>query len=234
MNKGIIITGGTKGIGRAIVNLYADKGYEIFTCARSEADLEVLKLEMQKTHPGIKILSHVADVSDKQSVDDLVSFVKSSGINVDVLVNNAGVFIPGETLHEEEGTLEKMMETNLYSAYRITRGLLTNIIESKGHVFNMCSVASFMAYPNGGSYSISKFALLGYTKVLREEMKEKGVRVTAVMPGATYTSSWEGAGLPEERFMKATDVAHAIWSANSLSDHSVVEDIVIRPLLGDI
>ena len=120
-------------------------------------------------------------------------------------------------------------------AYNMTRGLIKGMKKAKsGHVFNICSTASFMAYVNGGSYCISKFALLGMTKVLREEMKEYGVRVTAVMPGATYTASWEGAGLPKDRFMRSKDVASAIWNAYEMSDRTVIEEIIMRPQLGDI
>jgi short-subunit dehydrogenase len=104
----------------------------------------------------------------------------------------------------------------------------------QGHVFNICSIASIKAYPNGGSYAISKFALLGFTKVLREELKEDGIRVTAVLPGATRTSSWDAVPLPEERFMKPEDVADAVFGAYSLSPRSVVEEVLIRPQLGDI
>ena len=98
----------------------------------------------------------------------------------------------------------------------------------------MCSVASIAAYPNGGSYSISKFALYGMSKVLREELKPHGIRVVSVLPGATLTASWTGTDLPPDRFMKPEDVADAVWGAYSLSRNSVVEDIVIRPQLGDI
>jgi hypothetical protein len=98
----------------------------------------------------------------------------------------------------------------------------------------MCSIASFTAYKNGGSYAITKFALLGFSKSLREELKESGIRVTAVMPGATLTSSWEGVELPEERFMKPEDVAEVIFNAYFISERSVVEEIIIRPQLGDI
>jgi short-subunit dehydrogenase len=98
----------------------------------------------------------------------------------------------------------------------------------------MCSIASIKAYPNGGSYAISKFALLGFSKVLREELKEFNVRVTAVLPGATRTASWDGVDLPEDRFMRAEDVAETVFSAYSLSERSVVEEIIIRPQLGDI
>jgi len=103
-----------------------------------------------------------------------------------------------------------------------------------GHIFNICSIASIMAYANGGSYSISKFAMLGFNKVLREEMKPHGIRVTAVLPGATLTPSWDGADLPASRLMKPEDVADAVMGAYLLSKNSVVEEILIRPQEGDI
>jgi NAD(P)-dependent dehydrogenase (short-subunit alcohol dehydrogenase family) len=91
-----------------------------------------------------------------------------------------------------------------------------------------------MAYPNGGSYAISKFALLGFSRCLRAELKEYGIRVTAVMPGATLTDSWAGTSYPNDRFMPPEDVAEMVFSAYSLSTRSVVEDIIIRPQLGDL
>ena len=98
----------------------------------------------------------------------------------------------------------------------------------------MCSVASIKAYPNGGSYAISKFALLGFTKCLREELKDKGVKVTAILPGATWSDSWAGVDLPQERLMPASDIADIIWGTYVLSDVAVVEELLIRPQLGDL
>ena len=103
-----------------------------------------------------------------------------------------------------------------------------------GDIFNICSVAGLKAYPNGGSYSISKFAMHGLSLGLREELKSHGIRVTAVHPGATYTASWEGVDLPEDRFIQASDVADLIWSVSQLSRSTVIEELVIRPQLGDI
>jgi short-subunit dehydrogenase len=103
-----------------------------------------------------------------------------------------------------------------------------------GMVLNVCSTASIAAYPNGGSYSIAKHALYGFSRNLREEMKPHGVRVVALLPGATLTDSWAGVPLQEARLMPAEDVADAAWMAWALSARSVVEDIVLRPQLGDI
>jgi short-subunit dehydrogenase len=128
-----------------------------------------------------------------------------------------------------------MLAVNLLSAYDVTRALLPNFISQRqGHIFTVCSTASLMAYPNGGSYGIAKFALLGFTKTLREELKTQGVRVTAVLPGATLTRSWEGVGEDPQRFIRPEDVAEAVFSAFSLSPQAVVEEILIRPQLGDL
>jgi short-subunit dehydrogenase len=109
------------------------------------------------------------------------------------------------------------------------------MIERKsGHIFSIGSIAGLTAYANGGSYAISKWAMLGFTKCLREELKNYNIKVTSVLPGATYTASWEGVDIPEERFMKAADVAESVWGAYNLSPYSVVEEIVIRPQLGDL
>ncbi len=234
MKKAIAVTGGTKGIGRAIINLFADKGFDIITCSRSKADLEGLKAEIMVKNPGVVLEGVEADLSGKEGVDVFVQFARTHAAELKILINNSGMFLPGQVHTEEEGVFEQMLATNVGSAYHITRGLIHHIINNKGHIFNMCSTASITPYINGGSYCIAKYALLGMTKVLREEMKDQGVRVTAILPGATMTSSWAETDLPEERFMRPEDVAHAIWGAYAMSDRTVVEEIVMRPQLGDI
>jgi short-subunit dehydrogenase len=231
----IIITGATKGIGKAIADKFAAQGFNLAICSRHQDDLKLFKAEMQSKYPGIEVLTKVADMRKKKDVLAFADFIKKNEWEIDVLVNNAGVFIPGEISQEEDGALELMMETNLYSAYHLTRALLPVMLQKgSGHIFNMCSIASLIAYPNGGSYSISKFALLGFSKVLREELKTKGIKVTSIMPGATWSASWAGVDLPESRLMQADDIAIAVWSAWTMSPSAVVEDIVVRPQLGDL
>ncbi len=235
MNKLIVVTGGSKGIGRSIIEKFAGEGFDIATCSRDNLQLEKLKAAINKSFPSVEIFTKKSDLSDKAQVRQFCEFVLGLGRDVDVLVNNAGYFVGGELISEADGTLESMINANLYSAYNTTRGLIKPMIEKKGgHIFNMCSIASFMAYPNGGSYAISKFALLGFSKCLRAELYETGIRVTAVMPGATLTESWAGTNLPAERFMKPEDIAETIFSVYSLSGRSVVEEIIIRPQLGDL
>jgi short-subunit dehydrogenase len=235
MNPLLIVTGGTKGIGKAVIERFMEEGFDVITCARNEVDLFSLQNEMKTRFPFSNLFYKRSDLSLRQDTIDFISFIHSTQRSVAVLVNNTGVFIPGQVHNETEGTLEKTIETNLYSAYHLTRGIIDGMMKHKrGHIFTICSTASIVAYPNGGSYCISKFALYGMTKVLREEMKPYNVKVTAVLPGATLTDSWKETDLPQERFIASKDVADAIWSAYSLSSRAVVEEILIRPQLGDL
>jgi len=230
-----IITGASKGIGRAISCLMAEKGFDLIVCARCKKGLQDLENEIKQINPEVKVHSLQADLSTREGVDEFGAFCLSICNTIDLLINNAGIFIPGEVHKEEPGLLEKLMNTNLYSAYHLTRILMPKmILDQHGHIFNMCSVASLQAYPNGGSYSISKFALLGLTRVLREELKDKGIKVTAIIPGATWSDSWQGVELPESRLMQARDIALSVWYASQLSPQAVVEEIIIRPQLGDL
>jgi short-subunit dehydrogenase len=234
MGKLVVVTGATKGIGRAIVQRFAKEGYDIVGCARSEADLMILK-EVIEGQYNVTVDVHATDMSNKEEVLAFGTFIRNLAGQVEVVVNNAGIFIPGLIIDEKDGALEQMIQTNLYSAYHLTRSLVDDMMsQKKGHIFNMCSTASIMPHENGGSYCISKYALLGMTKVLREELKLHNIRVTAILPGPTYTASWEGVDLPEERFIKADDVANAVWGAYAMSESTVIEEILIRPQLGDL
>lgn len=235
MRKLVVVTGGSKGIGRAIIEKFIEHGFDAVTCSRKQTHLDELQTSLVKAHPDATIHSIAADLSVTDEVRKFCQFVKQLDRPIDVLVNNAGFFVPGELVSEPDDTLSRMIDANLYSAYHTTRGLMPRIRRGEGsYIFNLCSIASFMAYRNGGSYAISKFALLGFSKCLREELKLEGIRVSAVMPGATFTDSWSGSSLPEERFVKAEDVADAVYASYLLSPRAVVEEIIIRPQLGDI
>ncbi len=235
MDSIVIVSSGTKGIGKATVERFMAGGFDVVTCARNEEALKELQHEFQAKYPGRQLFVKATDMAVKAEVEAFLTFIASLNRPVEVVVNNTGLYALGKIHEAAEGTLEKMMEINLYSAFYLTKGLVEGMIErKKGHIFAMCSTASIIPYPNSGAYCISKFALLGMTKVLREELKHKGIRVTAVLPGATFTSSWEGVELPPERFIKVEDVSEAIWSAFQLSAGAVVEEILIRPQLGDI
>jgi len=214
---------------------FAAGGYDLYLCSRDGSKLAATVAELSARYPGIAVRSYSTDMGDKAQVAAFADWIASAGAAADILVNNAGQFIPGSVHNEPEGTLETLMAVNLYSAYHLTRRLLPAMMARRsGHIFNICSVASIKAYPNGGAYSISKYALAGFSANLREEMKPHGIKVTAVYPGAAYTDSWASSGVDAQRLMTAADVAEMVFSASRLSPSAAVEEILMRPQLGDL
>ncbi len=230
-----VITGATQGIGKAIAGKLLAQGCSIAICARNKEKLALLAEEWSAQYPEAQIIAHSADLSDKIETENFGKVVLQAFPTIDFLVNNAGAFLPGEICDEPEGRLETLMGVNVYSAYHLTRAIAPAMKKAgSGHIFNMCSVASLKAYPNGGSYSITKYALLGFSDNLREELKPFNIKVTAICPGATYTPSWEGSGVTTERIMEADDVANMLWASANLSLQANVETIVMRPVKGDL
>ncbi|MET0392267.1 MAG: SDR family oxidoreductase [Chitinophagaceae bacterium] len=231
----IVITGASRGIGKAIADTFAANGHDLFLVSRSHKALYTAMEDLVNRYPGVGIKARPFDLADRQQAKDCGQWVLDQGSVPDVLVNNAGSFEPGNVHDEQEGVLEAQLATNLYSAYHLTRALLPRMMEQRsGHVFNLCSIASLQAYPGGGAYSISKFALAGFSKNLRHELKPHGIKVTAVYPGAVYTDSWSGSGVDPHRIMEAADIAAMIHAASQLSPQACPEEIVLRPQLGDL
>ena len=230
-----VITGASKGIGKAIAEKLAREGFNIAICARNSDTLAQAVADIRAQNTQVEVFSISADMSKKEDVLAFAAKVKSFFPVIDILVNNAGVFVPGRLDEQEDGLLESMMAANVYSAYHLTRQLLPAMKAiRKGHIFNLCSTASYTSYPNGGAYSITKFALLGFSRNLREELKPHNVKVTSLSPGPTWTASWDGFDGPPDRLMEAGDVANLLWAAYTLSAQAVVEEVIMRPMLGDI
>ncbi|MBS1578390.1 MAG: SDR family NAD(P)-dependent oxidoreductase [Bacteroidetes bacterium] len=230
----VVITGASKGLGKAFAEQFAANNI-LLLCARNETVLNATAAGIKNKIPSTTIYTKAVDLSVKEDVIAFAKWCLQFGAP-DILINNAGNFIQGSVYNEPDGVLEEMLNINLMSAYYLSKTLLPNIIantkNNNKHIFNICSIASLQAYANGGSYSISKFALLGFSKNLREELKPFNIKVTAVMPGAVYTDSW--AGIDENRIMQTSDIAKLVYTASQLSPQACVEDIVIRPQLGDL
>ncbi len=230
----VIITGASKGIGRAIAEQFAAEGHHLYLCGRNAQTLNDTVQDLQSNYPHASIHAMAVDMAVAAEAVQFGAWCLGFGVP-DIVINNAGQFIPGSIKDEKEGVLETMMQVNVYSAYHLTKALLPAMITAKkGHIFNICSIASLHAYANGGSYSISKFALFGFSKNLREELKPEGIKVTAVCPGATLSASWDGFEVDHNRIMEANDIAKMIYASTQLSPQAVVEDIVMRPLYGDL
>ncbi len=228
----IIVTGASRGIGKAIAERFAIKGNTLILTARNETLLRNNAAGLETS--GASVHFYAADLAIQPEAEAFGKWCLQQCIP-DILVNNAGNFLPGSIHDEAAGTLETMINVNLYGAYHLTRALLPSMMKKKsGHIFNMCSIAALKAYENGGSYSISKFALSGFSKNLREELKSYNIKVTAVYPGAVYTDSWAGSGIDPRRIMEAKDIAEMVYAAAQLSPQACVEEIVLRPQLGDL
>lgn len=230
----IVITGASRGIGKAIALKFAKDANTLLLCARTKETLEKTANEIREAYPQSKVYIYTADLAVKDEVIAFGEFCLQHGIP-DILVNNAGYYLPGNCIDEPNETLDSMLQANLYSAYHLTRILVPQMINQKsGHIFNMCSIASLKAYKGGGGYSISKFALNGFSQNLRQELIPYGIKVTAVFPGAVMTDTWGGFDNSQNRIMEADDIAEMIYAATKLTKQAVVEEITLRPQLGDL
>lgn len=231
MKPSVLITGATKGIGRAIASRFAQGAGELHLVARNEQALQALQSELE--HSELRVRVYACDLSIAEAVSTLVESVRDAASNLDVLIHNAGVYLPGLLLDEPDGNLDYMMRLNVLSNYQLTRGLLS-LIPRGGQVFHMASVASRKMFINKPSYSITKHAQLTLTEALRHELRPRNIRVTTVMPGPTWSASWDGVDLPEERLLDPKYIADLMWHAYKLPPEVSLEELVIQPQLGDL
>lgn len=230
----VLVTGASRGIGSAIARKFASQGFHLILIARDRKALANLKKDLEQE---FKIECHIyaADLSNAEGLQQTLAGISAMHKRIDVLVNNAGIYEPGQVSTQSEQELKRMLEVNLFAAWRVSQWAIPLLQKGKKPlIINIGSIAGLNAYPNGGAYSVSKYALNGYTKNLREELKEQGIRVTVLNPGATWSSSWEGVRLPKSRLMPAEDIAEACAFCYQLSPSTVVEEMTIRPLLGDV
>ncbi len=230
----IVITGASQGIGRAIALAFAaEPESRLVLMARNEEKLEAVAEECAEA--GGDAVVFPCDVTDDDALADCAQAVLTEWGAPDVVVNNAGQFEPGSSLEMTPQVFRDQIEANLTSAFLVTRAFLPSMVErGTGHVFYMASIASVLPYPRGIGYGAGKHGMLGLARTVREEMKEKGIRVTTILPGPTYTDSWSASGISEDRFMPPEDVATMVLQAFRLSERTVVEEIVMRPQLGDL
>ncbi len=230
-----IVTGASKGIGRSISHALAKSNYNLVCSARTQQDLTILHDNLKSSCPHSKIIVSSRDLAIREQAIELGKFSLEVLDSIDVLVNNLGVYTPTLMTEESDDAFTKHMNTNFYSAFYLTRTLLPHFIErNKGSIVNICSVECHNPKPNMGSYSVSKSVLYTWSKVLRQELKETGIRVINISPGITMTDSWRGTDLSADRFLDPDDVAQAVIMSLGLNSNSVIEDIIMRPQKGDL
>lgn len=235
MSKKAVITGATKGIGRAVAEKFCGQGYDLAVCSRNETDLVNLKNELEAKYPSQEVWILPCDVTKKEDIIVWCERLQQHWDQFDILFNNAGIFLPGTILTEPEESLMLQMQTNVFCAYYFTRLLYPLLKKNEnGHIFNLCSIASKKAYANGGAYAMSKFAIYGFSQCLREELKPTSIKVTSVLPGATWSDSWTTSSFGPDDMIQAEDIAELLWTCSQLSKQAVVEEILVRPQGGDL
>lgn len=238
-----VVTGASRGIGFEIALLFAREGASVVITGRNAKTLaqSARKLDSQaaKTQSSAKrgsgqVMAEVCDVRDPESVSSLFEAVRRHFGRVDILVNNAGITQP--MLSVEETTLEiwrDVIDTNLTGIFLCTRSALP-LIRQGGTIVNIISAAAKQAFPKYAAYTAAKQGALGFTLVLREELIPRGIRVVALIPGATDTALWEQLwpDAPRKRMMSAASVAQAVLCAVSLPAGANVSELVISPIGG--
>ncbi len=232
----VVITGASQGIGAAIARVFAAElpGVRLALVARSERNLRAVARACLKL--GARAAEvFPCDTTDEAAVAAMAATVtKRLGVP-DVLVNNAGKFFGAPFLELKTADFDAQIAVNLRSIFLVSKAFMPGMVKRRrGDVFNMSSIAGQRAYPNGSAYCAAKFAVTGLTKCMRSELKKLGVRVVSIHPGATFTPSWDGTGIPAERMMPAEDIARAILAVHRLSRRTVVEEITLRPQEGDV
>jgi NAD(P)-dependent dehydrogenase (short-subunit alcohol dehydrogenase family) len=230
----VVVTGASQGIGRAVAIAFAEEpGARLALISRNTDAMEETAAACRDRGGEARLFP--CDVTDEAAVERTARDIGEWMGDVDVLVNNAGAFTPGPLVDTTPAAFREQIDANLTSSFLVTRAFLPGMLAAgRGHLFYMGSVASIRAYPGSVAYCAAKHGVLGLARVVREETRDRGLRVTTVLPGATFTPSWAGTELPEERFMPAEDVAAAVLGVWRLSDRSVVEELLIRPQEGDV
>lgn len=211
-NKNALITGAGKGIGKAVAIALAKEGVNIVLIARTQADIDEVAEEISTY--GVKTLALTADVADINSVNFAIEKAIASFQTIDILINNAGIAAFGKFLELESSEWERIIQVNLMGVYYVTRAILPNMIERQtGDIINISSTAGLNGNALTSAYSASKFALLGLTDSLMQEMRKHNIRVTALTPSTVATDMAKELNLTDgnpEKVMQAEDIAELL------------------------
>lgn len=196
--KVVIVTGASSGIGRAAALLFANRGSTVVAVGRNEKDLTTLSNSVKSKNGSIKV--HLADITEMSQLERIVSETISSYSQIDVLVNSAGVIKNGSIETTTLDDWDRMFQLNLRSVFALTQKSLPYLIESKGNIVNVSSVAGSRSFPNILAYGVSKAAVDQLTRCSALELASKGVRVNSVNPGVVVTNIHKRGGMDEEAY----------------------------------
>ncbi len=229
--KVILVTGASRGIGLATAQALGAEGARLVLVAKGRAALK------RAAHgvPGA-VLALAADLTSPAEVKRLFTTVRQRFRRLDVLVNCAGVFAykPFEKTTWEDW--RSNIENNLTSVFLTTKAALPLLARSRGHIVNVLSISSIQAFPNCSAYCASKYGALGLTRVLREELRARDIRVTGIIPGSTNTRMKKEFDFPVrgEDLLQPEDVAACVLGALVQPGRAMVEEVVVMPSGGKL
>jgi NADP-dependent 3-hydroxy acid dehydrogenase YdfG len=232
MSRIALITGGGQGIGLAAARVFSRSGFSVVIAGRNESRLRAVaaELELVKAH----VIAQHCDVTDPASVDKLISTVRERYSSIDVLFNNAGVAHSGVSVEKlPVATWKQVIDTNLTGMFLVTRAALP-LMHAGATIVNNLSIAATHSFPGMAAYNASKAGALGFTNVLREELRKRRIRVLALLPGAVDTEIWNQfwPEAPRERMLPAETVAEAVLHAVEAPAGATIEEIRIGPTSG--
>ena len=225
-NRTAIITGAGKGIGLAIATSLAKEGVNLGLIARTVTDLELLRDSLTVKY-GVKVSIATADIALKNEVENAVKFLTNELGSIDILVNNAGTAEFGTLLEMDPEVWERMIQVNLMGTYYVTRAVLPAMIEqNSGNIINISSTAGEKGFATGSAYCASKFAVLGLTESVLQEVRKFNIRVVALTPSTVNTDLAKNAGLKigeEDNMMQPEDVAELAIATLKLPERVFVK-----------
>ena len=227
-NKVAVITGAGKGIGFAVASELASLGFSLGIVARNENDIAAASAEILQQYPDVKIIYDAFDVADENHAANFVSRVRSELGDVSVLVNNAGFYKPGTAFASMDDVV-KSVDVNYLAAVRFVQAVLPTMRNhNSGYIFNIASLCGVEAFPDTGIYSASKFALVGYSSALAQELAPEGIKVTALCPSWVNTQGAGDAPMNPEDMIQTNDIALTIRYLLSLGSAVSIREIIIR------
>jgi NAD(P)-dependent dehydrogenase (short-subunit alcohol dehydrogenase family) len=237
-----LITGANRSIGLAIARALACEGCNLIITARDERALAKARIELDKLQsekspkPNVPVLAQSCDVRSPDSVDYLFALVRGLHKPLDILINNAGIAHPNRKVSELPYPVwMEVIDTNLNGLFLMTQAALA-VMKRGSTIVNNLSISAERVFPGSAAYNASKHGALGFTNTLREELRSKGIRVIALMPGATDTAIWDALWpkAPRRKMMSAETVARTVVNALLLPENTTVEKIVVMPSIGTL
>ncbi|OBW43348.1 Sepiapterin reductase [Chryseobacterium sp. MOF25P] len=229
----ILITGGSRGIGKGIALELNKAGHDLLLVAKTEANLLVAQSEME--NQDLKIELFDCDLSKESEIDRLLQYSKDIDFVPDILIFDAGYGRMESLIESNFQDLSDIMDLNVYHVYHTVKRYYPALkLSGKARIYIIGSTASTEAYTLAPLYGLSKWTLRGYALTLRQELMKDNIGVTLIHPGVTKTDQWNGIDLPQNAFILPSDIGKLINSTLLLSEHALVEELTVRPVSGDL